>query len=173
MAISATATARRCFWEARAYANTRQAYGQTIDHFASIQKKLCTMQSIVCALEVSIFANWKLKQNKNSAFDCLAPLLKYKATIFATAVSHESIMVHGGNGVLNDYSVLPRLHNDCIVNETWEGTHNIIAIHVIKAMRKKKSREATKNWIEKNFISCPIIIQKKFCAIKKLIELKE
>ena len=48
------------------------------------------------------------------------------------------MMLHGGNGILNNFSCLPRLLNDSIINETWEGTHQIITMHVLKAYSRPR-----------------------------------
>ena len=40
------------------------------------------------------------------------------------------------------FSVLPRLHNDSIINETWEGAHPVIAGHALQAILRKKVRLA-------------------------------
>ena len=141
-ALAASAMARRSFWEAREYARNREAFQKKINEFPSIQRALAEMQVKVYAIEQCIFYSWSLKGNTSGLFDLVTPLMKYIATSRSSEISHSAIMIHGGNGILHDYSVLPRLHNDCIINETWEGTHNIIANHVYKAFKKKKIREA-------------------------------
>jgi putative acyl-CoA dehydrogenase len=45
---------------------------------------------------------------------------------------------------------LPRLHNDAIINETWEGTHNIIGEHVLKAFARPRVRAAFFGVIDEN-----------------------
>ena len=62
-------------------------------------------------------------------------------------------MLHGGNGILGDFSPLPRLHNDAIINETWGGTHHIICEHVWKAFRRKKIRDDFFAQIQNNLSS--------------------
>ena len=44
--------------------------------------------------------------------------------------------------MLRDFSVLPRLAEDALIQETWEGTRDILASHVEKALRRPASRAA-------------------------------
>jgi hypothetical protein len=54
----------------------------------------------------------------------------------ATAVVRSGIEVLGGNGTIEDFSVLPRLYRDAIVYESWEGTHNVLAAQVLNDLRR-------------------------------------
>ena len=56
---------------------------------------------------------------------------KYAASGAATRVVRDGIEILGGNGTIEDFSVLPRLYRDAIVYESWEGTHNVIAQQVL------------------------------------------
>jgi hypothetical protein len=58
---------------------------------------------------------------------------KYTASRAATQVVREGIEILGGNGTIEDSSVLPlpRLYRDAMVYESWEGTHNVIAQQVL------------------------------------------
>ena len=140
--LAASAMARRGFLEARAYSRKRTAFNQTINKFASIQRKLASMQTMIIALELATFKNWSMHEAGDALFELTLPLMKYVASARSSRLVHDAIMIHGGNGILNDYSVLPRLLNDCIINETWEGTHNIIAGHATKALRRPRVKKA-------------------------------
>ncbi len=56
---------------------------------------------------------------------------KYATSSAATRVVRDGIEILGGNGTIEDFSVLPRLYRDAIVYESWEGTHNVIAQQVL------------------------------------------
>jgi hypothetical protein len=45
---------------------------------------------------------------------------------------HRAIEVLGGNGAIESFSVLPRLYRDMVVLESWEGTHNVLALQVLR-----------------------------------------
>ncbi len=53
---------------------------------------------------------------------------KLGTAINATEVIRTGIELLGGNGTIEDFSVLPRLLRDSIVYENWEGTHNVLAM---------------------------------------------
>ncbi len=142
VAVSAAGMARRAYMEAAAYARAREAYGRKIIEFPSLLRTLAEMQIQQCAFTMASFQNFVYMDTNHAATSVVTPLLKYAGTVHATYLTHEAMMVHGGNGILGDFSCLPRLHNDAIINETWEGTHQIISEHVTKAFARPKVREA-------------------------------
>lgn len=142
VAVSATGMGRRAYMEALAYARVREAYGKKILNFPSLLRTLAEMQILQSALTLSSFQNFVYMDENHPCTSLLTALLKYVATRHATWITHEAMMVHGGNGILGDFSCLPRLHNDAIINETWEGTHQIISEHALKAYGRGKVRAA-------------------------------
>jgi len=51
-------------------------------------------------------------------------------------VVRRGIEVLGGNGTIEDFSVLPRLWRDAIVFESWEGTHNVLCAQVARDLER-------------------------------------
>jgi len=70
---------------------------------------------------------------------------KYWTAIQATRVARDGIEVLGGNGTIEDFSVLPRLYRDAIVIESWEGTHNTLCAQVL---RDFKVRDLHRPWLD-------------------------
>jgi alkylation response protein AidB-like acyl-CoA dehydrogenase len=66
----------------------------------------------------------------------LVNLNKYATSIAATEAIHRAIEVLGGNGAIEDFSVLPRLYRDAIVLESWEGTHNVLCVQALRDMAR-------------------------------------
>ncbi|MGH7763686.1 MAG: isovaleryl-CoA dehydrogenase [Candidatus Dormibacteraceae bacterium] len=54
----------------------------------------------------------------------------------AIAVVGEALECHGGNGYVEE-SVLPRLYREAPLNSIWEGSGNVNALDVLRAMRKE------------------------------------
>ncbi|HSP10198.1 MAG TPA: isovaleryl-CoA dehydrogenase [Candidatus Dormibacteraeota bacterium] len=54
----------------------------------------------------------------------------------AIAVVAEALECHGGNGYVEE-SILPRLYREAPVNSIWEGSGNVNALDVLRAMRKE------------------------------------
>ncbi len=150
VACSATGISRRAFMEARAYTQVREAYGKKIALFPSVQKTLVDMQVLHSALLWCFFKNLELSGKQDKLSSLLTPLLKYIASTHAVWISHEAMLLHGGNGILDDFSCLPRLHNDAIINETWEGTHQVLTEHAFKAFLRAKINKAYFDLVEQN-----------------------
>lgn len=150
VAVAAIGMSRRAFVEARAYVRVREAYGKKIEQFPAVQRNLAEMQILHSTITFATFRNFLLSDSGHAAATLLTPLMKYASTVHATWMSHQAILLHGGNGILDDFSVLPRLHNDAIINETWEGTHQIISEHTLKAFLRPRIKKAYFDLIESN-----------------------
>jgi hypothetical protein len=61
---------------------------------------------------------------------------KYALSVDATVAVRSAIEVLGGNGTIEDFSVLPRLYRDSIVYESWEGTHNVLVAQVLADLHR-------------------------------------
>src|SRR5438093_3102458 len=53
----------------------------------------------------------------------------------AIAVVAEALECHGGNGYVEE-SVLPRLYREAPLNSIWEGSGNVNALDVLRAMTR-------------------------------------
>jgi hypothetical protein len=61
---------------------------------------------------------------------------KFSTSAAATRAVRRGIEVLGGNGTIEDFSVLPRLWRDAIVFESWEGTHNVLCAQVARDLER-------------------------------------
>ena len=59
-------------------------------------------------------------------------LNKYWTATACTETVRSAIELFGGNGTIEDFSVLPRLYRDAIVIENWEGTHNTLCAQILR-----------------------------------------
>ena len=139
-AIGSTGMMRRAVLEARAYARHRVAFGRPIEQFPLVRH---TLASMTCEWLAALHLSWMLTELED-AIDAetaseeavrfhrfLVNVTKYATSSAATRVVRDGIEVLGGNGTIEDFSVLPRLYRDAIVYESWEGTHNVIAQQVL------------------------------------------
>lgn len=70
------------------------------------------------------------------------PLAKYLVTKRAPAVVAEAMECHGGAGYVEE-SLLPRLFRQSPLNAIWEGSGNVIALDMVRALaREPESRDA-------------------------------
>lgn len=136
--ISACGMSSRALMETYLYIKTRNAYGKKILEFPQSQLEFLKMILRHSTITLANFYNFSLLERNDILCELLTPLLKYISTVSATMNLKQAILFHGGNGILYDFSCLPRLLNDSIINETWEGAHPVIQDHVLKALKKRK-----------------------------------
>jgi hypothetical protein len=62
----------------------------------------------------------------------LINLTKYRTAVTVTGMVREAILIMGANGIVEDFSVLPRLLRDSMIIETWEGPHNTLCLQIVR-----------------------------------------
>jgi len=136
---------RRAVLEARAYARHRQAFGRRIEDFPAVRHTLADMVATSSGALHLVFALTGLEDriDAGTAGDedvayhrFLVNLTKYLLSVQASEVVHSAIEVLGGNGTIEEFSVLPRLYRDAMVYESWEGTHNVLVAQVLNDLRR-------------------------------------
>jgi hypothetical protein len=68
-------------------------------------------------------------------------LNKYRSSISATDVIRRGIEILGGNGAMENFSVLPRLLRDSVIFEAWEGAHNTLLAQSVRDIQQRKLHE--------------------------------
>ncbi len=136
VALGGLGMGRRAYLEAFVYAQKRTSYGKRIVDYPLVKKNLLAMKTYQAGATLAIFDSWKKVDAKNPVEDILVPMLKYKVSVLGSWMTREAILTLGGNGIIGDFSILPRLMVDNIINETWEGTHNILGEHTVKAFKR-------------------------------------
>ena len=137
----------RAIIEAESYIAQREAYGKKLLDFPSVQQTLAELKMLQSALMLVSFRAFALSDAYHPLALMLVPLLKVATTQYSAIVAKEAMILHGGNGILGDFSVLPRVLNDAIINETWEGTHALLAEHAIAAARRPKVVQAWREYL--------------------------
>jgi acyl-CoA dehydrogenase len=135
----------RALLEARAYAAHRHAFGQPIERYPLVAENLAIIvaerdanlaSSLYLATLVDKIATRTATERDVGTHRLLVNLNKYATSIAATEVIHRAIETLGGNGAIEDFSVLPRLYRDAIVLESWEGTHNVLCVQALRDMAR-------------------------------------
>lgn len=144
-AIGATGMMRRAVLDATCYAAHRRAFGRPINEFPAVQATLAAMRARwqgalhlcfeLTELEDRIDAG-TAGESDRLLHRFLVNAAKYATSTAATGVVRDGIEVLGGNGTIEDFSVLPRLYRDAIVYESWEGTHNVLVAQVLNDLRR-------------------------------------
>jgi alkylation response protein AidB-like acyl-CoA dehydrogenase len=149
-AIASSGMMRRVEIDASAYAAHRTAFGQPIARFPLVARSLERIRTETRAATAGTFALAALadrialgaaSEADRAVHRLVVNMNKYWTSVRATAVVHEGIEIFGGNGAIEDFSVLPRLYRDSIVCESWEGTHNVLAVQVLKDVMRYRLHE--------------------------------
>lgn len=143
--LGSAGAARRAYLIAWTYAQHRQAFGRPIRDFPLVQETLAEMRSVSMALASGGLYLAHLRdqietgQADDSAlkfFRLVVNLNKYFSSITATEVIRRGIEVLGGNGAMENFSVLPRLLRDSVIFETWEGAHNTLLAQSVRDIKR-------------------------------------
>ena len=152
-ALAACGIMRRAFVEAQSYARERYAFEHRIQDFPGVQQilarmKVRTMASLATTFRILAISD-RLDtigpdEDLSGARRIAVMINKYWTAVAATHTARDGIELLGGNGTIEDFSVLPRLYRDAIVVESWEGTHNTLCAQVL---RDFAARGLHSNWL--------------------------
>jgi acyl-CoA dehydrogenase len=136
---------RRAFREANAYASARRAFGQPIARFPSVARIVARLRTEAWASRGLTFhlahmadenALGRSTEADQAAWRMLVNLNKLWTSYVGTSCVRDAIEVLGGNGAIEEFSVLPRLLRDSIVCEAWEGGHNVLCAQVLRDAKR-------------------------------------
>ncbi len=137
----AAAMMRQAVAQAGWHVTHRSAFGSPL-----INKPL--MQNVMADLEIETEAATTLLMRLSGAFERAgadpqeaalarigAAVAKYWITKRSSPVIREALECVGGNGYVEE-SVMPRLYREAPLNSIWEGSGNVIALDVLRAIRR-------------------------------------
>jgi acyl-CoA dehydrogenase len=147
-ACAAAALARRSFLESLVHARGRQAFGHALADLPLMREQLLDMLTDVEALTALFFegsaqldaADHGSEQGR-ILIRVLTPLAKYHASEEARRIVAEGMEVRGGNAYIEEWPNA-RLLRDVHVQAIWEGTGNISALDVGRAIVRDGAGEA-------------------------------
>lgn len=147
--VGAVGIMRRAFLEAATYTAKKESFGKTIDNFPMNSERLIWMQVDLVATTSFMFYNastldrFELTGNEEDylMFRTLAPVLKYRSGEQNVDFARYAIELMGANGYISTFGT-PRLLRDAQVNPIWEGTSNIVALDLIRAIQKQSGHVA-------------------------------
>ncbi|MEU0597166.1 acyl-CoA dehydrogenase family protein [Streptomyces sp. NPDC006393] len=142
-AMRATALMRRAVRESIDHTRTREVFGKPL--FEQPLMRATLLPLIVdaeAALGLVLEAAGRLTaadEGSTAARDLvrvLTPLAKHTLCKRARTVTGEAMEIRGGNGYIEDW-VNPRLLRDAHLGSIWEGSSNVIALDVLRCMRRQ------------------------------------
>ncbi len=171
-AIAACGMMRRAELEATSYAAHREAFGHKIASFPLVKRTLSritterrnavagTFGLIALADQISL---GQADDTVRAVFRLVVNMNKYFTAIRCTDVIRQAIEVLGGNGAIEDFSVLPRLLRDSIVIEAWEGTHNVLCAQILRDLQKLQLHRAFFSFVKARAKSQSVLDQLARC----------
>ena len=144
---------RRALTEATFVAQNRRAFGKRLIDMPLMRRQLVKMtvwteqaRSIMLQTAQALSAADRGEGDPALA-RILTPLIKFRACRDARKVTGDGMEVRGGCGYIEEWTE-PRLLRDAHLGSIWEGTSNIVAIDVLRAIRKEGSLPALKRHID-------------------------
>ena len=118
--------------EALAYAKERQAFGQSISRFQTIQAKLADMATEIEATRLLVY---KAAREKDAGenFSLTAAQAKLKSGRLAVRCCEEAVQIHGGYGYIEEYPVC-RFYRDAKILTIGEGTDEVQQMVIARAL---------------------------------------
>lgn len=150
-AVACAGIIQRAYLEAGHYACHRQAFGKSIATYPMVQEAIADLLSESYAATASSFyiahlldkiETGQATDGDKSSYRLLVNINKYITSIRGTEMVHRAIEVLGGNGAIESFSILPRLYRDMVVLESWEGTHNVLCVQVLRDIERYNIHEA-------------------------------
>jgi alkylation response protein AidB-like acyl-CoA dehydrogenase len=140
-AICAAGFHQRAWREADGYARVRTAFGSPILAFPSIARTVARLKvEAYAARSVSFLLASQAPatgETPSPAWRMLVNLNKIWTALTCPAAMRDAIEVLGGNGAIEDFSVLPRLLRDSLVLEAWEGGHGVLCAQILRDAKKQ------------------------------------
>jgi alkylation response protein AidB-like acyl-CoA dehydrogenase len=109
--------------EALAYAKERQAFGQRISKFQSIQAKIADLSAQIEAARLLVHRA-ALEKDAGESFTLTAAQAKLITGRLAVRATEEAVQIHGGYGYIEEYPVC-RFYRDAKILTIGEGTDEV------------------------------------------------
>jgi len=142
-AVTAVSLIRRGLALARDYAQKREAFGEAIINHPLHQETLADVQATLEGSFHLAFRGAELmgareagtaNETEAALLRLLTPLSKLTTAKQAVSATSELLEAFGGAGYVEDTG-LPALHRDAQVLPIWEGTTNVLALDLLRALR--------------------------------------
>lgn len=130
--------------EVELYTNFRDVFGRKINQFPMAAAQIADLQYAAKRTVATAFHIYnEYEQQDGSELNAFAIrelilLQKIYASKETVDKLRLAISLFGGNGAIEDFSDLPRLFRDSMVNELWEGPRNVLLAQMYRDLLKSK-----------------------------------
>lgn len=144
-ALGSAGLLRRAYVEAWTFAQQRRAFGAAIGRYPLVLEALAEMKSdlfamLASTLRLSTLVNQidlgVATAQERAVHRLLVNINKYATSVQASLGIRRAQEIMGGNGAIEDFSVVPRLYRDAVVFESWEGSHNVLCLQAARDMQR-------------------------------------
>ncbi|ARP83141.1 DNA alkylation response protein [Bordetella genomosp. 8] len=143
--VRAAGLMRRAVAEAEFVARERRAFGRALDEMPLMRRQLDKLRVPSEQARTMVFQTAQALARSDAGetdayalLRILTPLIKFRACRDARKVTGDAMEVRGGCGYIEEWSD-PRLLRDAHLGSIWEGTSNIVALDVIRAVKRENS----------------------------------
>lgn len=143
--VRAAGLMRRAVAEAEYIAGQRHAFGRALAEMPLMQRQLQKLRLPAEQARTMVFQTAQTLARSDAGepdayalLRILTPLIKFRACRDARKVTGDAMEVRGGCGYIEEWSD-PRLVRDAHLGSIWEGTSNIVALDVIRAVKREGS----------------------------------
>jgi len=139
--IGSAALMRQAVAQATHHAAYRSAFGRLLSEqplMVNVLADLAVESEATTLLMMRLAGAFdRASDPEQAAFKRLAlAVAKYWTCKRAIAVVSEALECHGGNGYVEE-SIMPRLYREAPLNSIWEGSGNVNALDVLRAMARE------------------------------------
>jgi alkylation response protein AidB-like acyl-CoA dehydrogenase len=145
---------RRALTEALFISRRRSAFGKTLIELPLMRRQLLKlMLPTEAARSIMLYTAAELEkadagdEEARKRVRILTPLLKFRACRDARRVTGDAMEVRGGAGYIEEWSDA-RLVRDAHLGSIWEGTSNIVALDVLRAVKREGALDALRPALE-------------------------
>ncbi|MGN7478174.1 acyl-CoA dehydrogenase family protein [Solibacillus silvestris] len=142
--FSSAAFVMRAAREAMLYAKFRQVFDRKIEEFPMAAAQLEDLQDAakrMAATAFTVYERFLAVEDNSASLQAFAArevilLQKIYASKEAVEKLRLAISIFGGHGAIEDFSSIPRLFRDSMVNELWEGPRNVLLAQIYRDLHK-------------------------------------
>lgn len=144
---------RRSLNESLFIARNREAFGRRLIDLPLMRRQLCKMMVTAEEGRSMVFhtADCLRRADAGDAeaaklLRILTPLIKFRTTRDARKVAGDGMEVRGGCGYIEEWSDA-RVLRDAHLGSIWEGTSNIVALDVFRAIRREQTLPVLRDYL--------------------------
>ncbi len=146
--VRAAGMMRRALSDALHLTRNRQAFGRRLIDLPLMRRQLLKLmlpaeqaRSVFLLTATELARADQGDEQARRRVRILTPLIKFRACRDARRATGDAMEMRGGCGYIEEWSD-PRLVRDAHLGSIWEGTSNIVALDVMRAIRRERSLES-------------------------------